>query len=208
MAQPNVVTFSLAPLSSTNIVNAIGTIGPVNFTLATTTLDQQRRISFTCAGNESSNTFTIVGLNANNATITENITGPNTGTVNSTLDYKTLIRISNLATTAGTLSIGTNGVAGSLWQIMNWNATPVNISCGMVVQSGSANFSVQYTYDDPNNLPSGVSAPQPFTLSSINGTTSSTDGFINDPVTAVRLQINSGTGTVRGTFIQAGLASP
>lgn len=208
MAAPQVVTYGLSAFSSTSIVNAIGTIGAGNFTLATTTLDQQRRISFTVAGNESTNTFTIVGLNANNATITENITGPNTGTVNSVLDYKTLIKISTLGTTAGTISIGTNGVGASLWQIANWNAAPVNIALSVVQQSGSANFSIQYTYDDPNNLPATVSAPQPFTHPTINAVATMIDGAINDPITAWRLLVNSGTGTLRATGIEAGLGSP
>jgi hypothetical protein len=208
MAPPQVVTYSLSAFNSTNIVNAVGTIAAGNFTLATTTLDQQRRISFTVAGNESGNTFTIVGLNAANMTITENITGPNTGTVNSQLDYKTLIRITALTGTAGTVSIGTNGNGASLWQIVNWNAAPVNIAYGVVIQSGSANYSIQYTYDDPNNLPSGVSVPQAFNHPTVVSTTSNLDGASNDPITAWRLLVNSGTGTVRATGIQAGLASP
>jgi hypothetical protein len=208
MAPPQVVTYGLLAASNTLVVNAVGTIAPGNFTLATTTLDAQRRITFTVAGNESSNTFTIVGLNANNATITENITGPNTGTVNSVLDYKGLVRISTLATTAGTISIGTNGVGASLWQIVNSNAAPVNIAYGIAIQTGSANWSIQYTYDDPNNLPSAVTTAQAFNHPTLVSTTSNLDGASNDPIFAWRLLINSGTGTVRATAIEAGLGSP
>ena len=208
MAAPQVVTYGLSAFSSTSIVNAVGTIGAGNVTLATTTLDHQRRVSFTVAGNESSNTFTIVGLNANNATITENITGPNTGTVNSVLDYKTLIKISTLGTTAGTISIGTNGVGASLWQIVNSNAAPVNVAYGISIQSGTANYTIQYTYDDPNNLPTAVTSAQAFNHPTLVSTTSTLDGASNDPFFAWRLLINSGTGTIRATAIEAGLASP
>lgn len=208
MAQPLVVQYALSPGNNTNIVNAVGVISPGNFTLATTTLDVQRRITFTMAGNESGNTFRIIGLNQANMTISEVLMGANTGTVQSNLDYKTLISIAAIGTTAATLSIGTNGVGSSLWNIMNWNATPTNIECSVVIQSGSTNWSVQYTYDDPNNLPPNVTAPTAFNHPTLLATTSSLDGAINDPVTAVRFLVNSGTGTIRGTIIQAGLASP
>jgi hypothetical protein len=210
MAQPIVVQYGLTTAANaTNVVNAVGTTGPnINLLSASVVLDTQRRLLFTTAGNESANTFVIVGLNAANMTVSENLTGPNASTTQTSLDYKTVISIKALATTAGTISVGTNGVGSSLWNIMNWNATPVNIECAVVVQSGSANWTVQYTYDDPNNLPANVSVPTAFNHPTLVATTSPLDGAINDPVTAIRFLINSGTGTIRGTIIQAGAASP
>jgi hypothetical protein len=209
MALPNVVQYSLAAANNTNIVSAQGVMAVGStFTLATTILDVQRRLTFTMAGNESANTFKIIGLNQAGNTISEVLAGVNTGSTSSNLDYKTLISIQAIGSTAATLSIGTNSTGSCLWQIMNYQITPVNIECSVVAQTGSANFSVQYTYDDPNNLPLNVGYPQPFTLAAINGTTTSIDGSINDPVAAVRLLINSGTGIMRATFIQAGIGSP
>ena len=209
MALPNVVQYSLAASNNTNVVNAGSTVAVGTFfTLATTTFDVQRRLTFTMAGNESANTFKIIGLNQAGNTISEVLAGVNTGSTNTNLDYKTLISIQAIGSTAATLSIGTNSTGSCLWQIMNYNITPTNIECSVVQQTGSANVSVQYTYDDPNNLPPNVTFPQPFTLSAINGTTTSIDASINDPVVAVRLLVNSGTGVVRGTFIQAGIGSP
>lgn len=207
MAQPQVLTYGLAAASNTVVVNAASAIFP-NFTLNSTVLDNQRRLTFTVAGNESGNTFTIVGLNANNATVTENITGTNTGTFSSQLDYKTIIKISALATTAGTISVGTQAIGASLWQIVNSNAAPVNIGFGMSIQSGSTNYTLQYTYDDPNNLPSAITSVQAFNHPTLVSTTSNADGALNDPIFAWRLLVNSGTGTVRATAIEAGLGSP
>lgn len=214
--QPVVVNYNLALANATIVVNAVGTVGPGKLTLnsanATTpvTLDIQRRLLFTTAGNESSNKFTIVGLNQAGFTISEVLVGPNASTTQSNLDYLTVISITALATTAGTLSVGTDSVGSSLWNIMNWHATPTNIECSGVVTSANTavNWGVQYTYDDPNNLPTGVGYPQAFGHPTLSNQTASLDGPINDPVTAVRFIINSGTGTIRGTIIQAGIGSP
>lgn len=207
MALPNVVIYNLAASSITALVNAAAS-GTVNFTLATTILDTQRRVAFTTAGNESGNTFTIVGTNAAGNSITEAVTGPNASTTQSNLDFKTVSSITASTATVDTVSIGTNGNGSSLWNIMNWHVTPVNIEVGCILQQGAATFTLQYTYDDPNNLPSGVSYPQPFNHPSLANATASIDGAINDPVTGVRLLISGGTGTVRMNIIQAGIAGP
>lgn len=212
MALPIVVTYTLGAGVSTAIVNAQGTTAAgVAMTLATTVVDptNQRRLLITTTGDESGNTFTVVGTNQAGFSITETITGPNASTTRSNLDFLTITSIKPLAATVGTTSIGTDGVGSSMWNIMNWHVSPVNIEVsGVVVGTKGVNFSVQYTYDDPNNLPSGVVYPQPFTHPTVASSTTSIDGSINDPVTAVRLLMNSGTGTVRMTVIQAGIGSP
>ncbi len=206
---PVVVTYNLAAAVASNVVNALGTTGGL-LTLVSTpvTLDTQRRLLITAVGNESSNTFTVIGLNQAGFTISEVIIGPNATTTQSNLDFKTVISVRALATTAGTLSIGTDGQGSSLWNIVNWHVSPSNIEYGCVLQSGVATFSIQYTYDDPNNLPTGVTYPQPFNHPTIVAATTSIDGASNDPITAWRLLITAGTGTVRAIGIQAGIAGP
>lgn len=210
MALPNVITWSLAASSATALVNAAPVLGPSNFTLATTILDNQRRVLLTFSGNESANSFVITGTNQASFPVTETLAGTNATTSQSNQDFKSVLSIKPLATTAGTVSAGTNGVGSTLWQIMNWHVTPTNIECSGFVTSTSTtvNWGVQYTYDDPNNLPLGVQFPQPFNHPTLQNLTTSLDGPINDPVTGARLIINSGTGVVRGTFIQAGIGSP
>lgn len=222
---PNVITYSLAAASVTSVVNAAPIQGPgplplnspqtlaptgslVNSTTNPVVLDNQRRLLITTSGNESSNKFTIVGLNQAGFTTTEQITGPNVSTAQSLLDYKTVISVSALATTAATVSVGTDGVGDTPWNIVNLHVTPTNVECSLAFVSGAATASVQYTYDDPNNLPSGVTASQAFNHPTIVNQTATIDGPINDPVFAVRMQIVSGTGTVRFTTIQAGIGGP
>jgi len=118
--------------------------------------------------------------------------------------------VQTIATTAATVGAGLNGVGSSLWNIMNWHVTPTNIEVSGVVTTTSqaVNWGTQYTYDDPNSPPAGQVYPQPFNHPTLNNLTTSLDGPINDPVTGVRFIINSGTGTIRGTIIQAGIGSP
>jgi hypothetical protein len=222
--QPVVVTYSLPAGSSTSIVNSVGSTSgllQLNGTLGTASLGVlgavQQRVTVTDGGNDTGIFFHIIGLNQAGFTISEFLAGGNVAsTVQSNLDYRTIISIQpsassiaqTLATTASTVSAGTNGVGSSLWNIVNWHTTPSNISYGCVLQSGAATFSIQYTYDDPNNLPAGVAFPQPYNHPVIVSAGSTVDGFSNDPITAWRLEITAGTGTVRAIGIQSGLASP
>lgn len=207
MPLPNVSTYNLAAASATALVNASGTVAALaKYTLVTTVLDAQRRVLFTPTGDESTNTFAIVGTNAAGNTITENVAGANATTFYSNLDFKTVVSIIPKNTTANSMSVGTNGVGSTLWNIVDWGLTPTNIELSVVVASGTANFTAQYTYDDPNNLPTGATYPQPFSHAVVTGTTT-IDGSINDPVRGARLLVNSGTGTLRFTVMQAGIAS-
>lgn len=208
MPIPNVTNYVLAAASSTALVNASGTVAAnVPFTLITTVLDTQRRVLISPSGNESSNTFVITGTNQAGNTIVENLPGANATSVASNLDFKTVTSVKPLVTTAGTVSIGTNGVGSTLWNLVDWGLTPTNIELSVVVVSGTGNYNAQYTYDDPNRLPSGVGYPQAFNHPTLSGTATA-DGPVNDPVMGVRLRVNSGTGTFRFTVMQAGLASP
>ena len=214
MAQPIQVVYNLAASLTTAIVNAQAA-GATTMTLATTIVDpnNQRRLLFTTTADDSPTRFVIVGTNQAGFPITETIAGVNNSTTQTNMDFKTVASIKTLTgSTVGTVSFGTNGVGSTLWYIMNQNATPVNIECSGIVSSVSTavTWGVQYTYDDPNNLPSGVGTAAPFnhpTLNNLAGTTS-LDGPINDPVFAIRFIVTAGTGTVRGTIIQAGAASP
>ncbi len=221
--QPVVVTYSLPAGSSTSIAASQGSTSgllQLNGTLGTAALGVlgtvQQRITVTSGGNDSAIYFHIIGLNQAGFTVSEFLAAASTALATSNLDYRTIISIQpsassvaqTLATTASTVSAGTNQTGDSLWNIVNWHTTPSNISYGCVLQSGAATFSIQYTYDDPNNLPSGVAFPQPFNHPVIVNAGSTVDGVSNDPITAWRLQITGGTGTVRAIGIQSGLASP
>jgi hypothetical protein len=173
------------------------------------TLDTQRRIILVSGGNDSGITFTIFGAGDNGVPITETIAGANAGTATSNINFKTITNVTHTGSVAGTLTIGTNTAGDTPWMAVNWHTDPVNIELAGIVAAGqTVTWSWQYTYDDPNNLPAGLAFPQPFNHPTLNNQANTTlDGSINDPVAAVRLSVVSGTGLVRGTINEAGLAS-
>lgn len=229
MALPIQVTWNLNTTIATNAIvlnSSATTSGPLPLSgtygtaapLGTGVLGTaQQRITVSSAGNDSGIYFHIIGLNQAGFTVSEFLVGGNNATVQSNLDFRTIISIQpsssstsqQIATTAATVGVGLNGVGSTPWYIMNWHVSPTNIECsGVLVGSANATWGVQYTYDDPNNLLPGVAFPQAFNHPTLVNQTASLDGPINDPVTAVRFIISAGTGTIRGTIIQAGIGSP
>ena len=211
MGLPNIIQYNLAAgANSTLLVNQSSAVATgAAFTLTTTILGTvQRKVQFSTVADESSNKFTIVGLNGAGFPITDVVTGPNASTTQSNLDFLTVTKITALNQTGGSVSVGSNSTGASLWQIVNSHVTPVNIELGCVLQTGAATFSIQYTYDDPNNLPPNVAAPTAFNHPTLNSIATSADGPINDPIFAWRVAVTAGTGTVRVTGIQAGIGGP
>jgi hypothetical protein len=83
--------------------------------------------------------------------------------------------------------------------VVNTNATPCNIGFGVVV-SGTVDYTVQHTFDDPAT---GFTTwfPHPtIAAQSINK-----DGNYAFPVTGIRLTVNSGGGTATLNLVQAGI---
>jgi hypothetical protein len=216
--QPVVVNnYNLVAGNATSLINAAAATTSA-LLLATTLVPGvwQRRVLVTSSGNDSAIYFHIIGTNQAGFGAAEYLGGANATSIQSNLDYLTVASVTpsnssvaqTVASTAATVSVGVNGVGSSLWNIVNWYTTPSNIAYSCVLASGAATFSIQYTYDDPNNLPAGVFYPQPFNHPTIVNATASIDGASNDPLTAWRLQILAGTGSVRATGIQSGLGSP
>ena len=81
------ISLSQTPLAAGNltITGALASGGVA-------TMDTQRRVLITAAGNEVSKTFTIYGTNKDGFAISESLTGPNATTTQSLLDYLTVTR--------------------------------------------------------------------------------------------------------------------
>lgn len=190
-------------LNGTAVTGGVATID----TLATSNNTAiGRRVLITSTSGAETAVITITGTNASGAVISETITfsGSST-TIQSNLDYVTVTKIVPSGTIVGSLSAGTNGVGSSPWYTVSWMTdSPLNLGMAVELVSGSVNFTVQYTYDDPNNLMAGVLFPLPYS-STINAASATVDGVITSPITAVRVLINSGTGVIRTRFVQAGI---
>lgn len=82
---------------------------------------------------------------------------------------------------------------------------PFNVSLFCVV-SGSVNYTVQHTGDDITNIGAAACTWFPHDNSDLVAATSNQNDNFAYPVTASRVFLNSGNGTVTMTSIQAGSA--
>lgn len=167
-------------------------------------------ITLTSAGNLSGVNFTITGtaLNPYNpfTPVTETIAGPSANTVSTTALFNRVLSISSSAAVGSNVSAGT----GSSGSYGNWlpvmgpgQSMPVSVS---VAVTGTINYTVQQTYDDPYN--SSI-APVAFNNSdtTLVGATTSQQGNYITPITATRVIINSGSGSLVFNVVSNGLTS-
>lgn len=105
-----------------------------------------------------------------------------------------------VATTQSSLS--------SPWFSVNWQANPINI--GLAVISGSTNWRVDVTMDDPFGTFPSSAGPTVFSSTGTNGggitpgSTAGGFGAILQPIAALRLTVvSSGTATL--TVLQSGI---
>ncbi len=84
--------------------------------------------------------------------------------------------------------------------VVNTNTNPCNIGFGVVV-SGTVDYTIQHTFDDPAT---GFTTwfPHP----TIAAQSTNKDGNYAFPVTGIRLTVNSGGGTATLSLVQAGIA--
>ena len=166
------------------------------------TLDKPRRVLITSAGNDSGITWTITGTDWNNAPISEVLTGGNTAAVASLLDYATVTGIKASGAAASTVTVGTNGVAGSRPICLDqMGLSPTGLQ---VTVSGTANYTVQQSLDDPNRVGLSSVAWVNHPDSALVAATSTVQGNYAYPPQVTRLVMNSGTGTLTYTVIQSG----
>ena len=84
--------------------------------------------------------------------------------------------------------------------VMNTNTNPFNVGFGVTV-SGTVNYTVQHTFDDPAaGFTTWFNHPTAASL------TAAADGNYAFPVTGIRITVNSGAGSATLKLIQAGIA--
>jgi len=79
--------------------------------------------------------------------------------------------------------------------------SPFNVGFGVVV-TGTVNYTVQHTFDDITI----TASPTWFNHPTVAALTASQDGNYAFPVSAIKVLVNSGSGTAKITVIQAGIA--
>lgn len=191
----------------TSITVSAGTTGAVTVgTYGAATLDVARQVIITSAGNDSAISFAITGTDWAGSTISETLTGANAGVATSVLSYKTITSVVPSGAVASTLTIGTNTVASSPMIYFDPLATqgPVSIQCNA---SGTVNYTVQQSLDNP------TATGSPYTRATMNwlnhpdsnlvAATGTVQGNYAYQPAFARVVLNSGSGTVTATFIQA-----
>lgn len=215
--RPVVVTVGpLAAASANNIALSqtpvSGTALTLNGSLVTggvAVLDTPRRVLLTFGIEASARTMVVTGTGRTGQVQSETLAVASGGasTIGTVLDYKT---ITSLVPAGGgysaAVTVGTNGIAGTDWvRLDQWPVPQTTIQC---VATGTVNYSVQQTLDDPNS-PTNPVAPISVTwfdsldTAVVAATASKWSSFAYAPVFA-RVLLNSGTGSVVATFAQSG----
>lgn len=115
------------------------------------TLDQPRRVLFTSSGNDSGITFTVTGTDWNNQVQSETLAGANATTTYTNTDFKTVTSITSSGASAGTVSIGTNGVASSRPVFLDsWAGDTTLVMTDTNLLTGIT-YTIQLSQDNPND---------------------------------------------------------
>lgn len=181
-------------------------------TYASATLDTGRRVIITSGGDDSGITFALSGTDWSGVPISETITGASAGVASSVLDYLTVTSIRTSGAVATTVTVGTNTVAGSPWVRFDDFAAAAQVAIQATV-SGTVNFTVQQTMDDPNYVTNQLPTPTyryarsavtwvNHPDSALAAATATAQGNYAYPPVFARVVLNSGSGTVTGTFRQ------
>ena len=208
-ANTSIVATSIPFWSVTGVATSGASASTVTVgSFTTATLDLARRVIITSGGNDTGITFTITGADGAGNSQSEVITGASGSAASSVLDYLTITSILASAASASTVTVGTNGVAGSPWvRLDEWANASTAIQCSV---SGTVNYTLQTTLDDVNLTVGSVAE------SAVNWFQSSDGNLVNQTVSAqgsfgatplyARVLLNSGSGSVTATFSQASVA--
>jgi len=174
---------------------------PPELTKTLATLSVSGKVTITSAGNDSGMTFTVYGTNNSGAVISETIAGGNVAAATTLKSFKTVTRIAASAATAAAVTAGTAQSGSTDWIPLDIYVPNqvTNISCTV---AGTANYSVQYTNEDPFDLTLAHQVVAHPVAALTGATANQTAGATTTLMRAVRLLINSGSGTVRTSIVQ------
>ena len=210
--QPITVTVGAVASSDVSIAAAQNVVSATTLTLTAgaASIAYPAQLNLVTSANYTGINFTVTGTGATGQTQTEVIAGPNTGSASSVLFYKSVTSIvSSGGVGGGAVSVGTTGVTSTRWVYFDsWSTGTTALQCNV---SGTVNYTVQSTLDDPNSPTNPVSAVNCVWLDSndtavVNASTSVQSNFAFTPVYG-RVLMNSGTGTVATTFAQTGVTN-
>ena len=218
-ANPTAVCAAQTPAAAGALaLNGASVLGGVGI------LDAARRILVTTTANETGKTLTLYGVDRGGNPIVELIALPNAATAYSIQDFLKVTSVLIGAPAAGSITVGTNGVASTRWILMDSNLPMIAATAAVNFGGVAGTVAVEVTLDPVNKeavdrlagtmdesvsgLPGSAFVP-PFAFAAAGGTGLATDTLleITTPVRAVRLTVSAGAATpgVRLTLLQQGV---
>ncbi len=153
--RPKTIVFSMEALDRDGVCLAQAPAAAGNFTIngalaagGVATMDVARHLTAYAAGDNSGRVITFTGTDRRGNVITEEVTGPNAGTVSTTRNFKTCTQVAIDGASVGNVEIGTGDSAETQWVPVDYIfRTP---SCTVTLSSGaSMTTSVKATADNP-----------------------------------------------------------
>ena len=182
--------------------------GAGNLTLvsSTVTLTPPRFVTITSAGNDTGVTFTITGTRPGGSTQTEVVTGANAGAATSTLTFETVTSIAISGASDAAVEAGFTQSGYSDWLPLDIY-TPNQVTTISATVSGTVNYDIQYTNEDPfDRTITQTAVAHPATGGAFTGASTNQTHSSTTLMRAIRYKINSGSGTIRLTITQQSTA--
>ena len=184
-------------------------------------MDVARRVIVNSTGNDASVIFTVVGTDRNGNVQNSTVTGLNVSNGFTALDFLTVTAVNSSAATVGAITVGTNGVGSTAWQVDDFLARYWALSVWLTGPAGTT-YTLETTIDDPNaQANSGVTDQEQYSMhpgcfvpakawpdpiiSGVSGDNHA--NYPGNPIFAHRLTITGGTGKVSMQSIQATVGS-
>jgi len=146
-------------------------------------------------------TFLVVGTKPGGVTEqTDTISFTASGTVTGSIAFATVTSVKASAATSATITVGNAEIGYTDWIPLDIY-TPNQVTNISAKTSGTVNYSVEYTNEDPFDR-SITQLVVPHPNASLTGSTGSETQFTTTLMRAVRLKVNSGSGSIRFTIVQ------
>lgn len=201
-----IVTTSFPIADGNYLAEAQTPAGAGFLTLVASTITPPRYVTITSVGNDTSKTFTVVGVGPNNEPQTEVITGANAGTATGTKTFAYVESIYVSGATANAVEAGVTQSGYSQWIPLDIY-TPNQVTTISATVSGTVNYSIEYTNEDPfDHSFTHQAVAHPAAGGAFTSATTSQTHFTTTLMRAVRYKINSGDGSIRLTITQQSTA--
>lgn len=145
--------------------------------------------------------FVVTGTKPGGVTEqTDTISFTASGTVTGSIAFATVTSVRASAATSATISVGNATIGYTDWIPLDIY-TPNQVTNISAKASGTVNYSVEYTNEDPfDRSITQLAVPHP--NASLTAATGSETQFTTTLMRAVRLKVNSGSGSIRFTIVQ------